>query len=295
MPELPEVEIVARQLARQIVGARIQAVAVHWPRVVAHPDVATFVAELPGAQILAVMRRAKYLLLQLDGDRTLLVHRRMSGNLLLIAPDEQDTPAARDPYCRVSLALDDQRELRFSDPRKFGRMALWSNAELPQVFSVLGPEPLDPAFTPPALAARLHGHRRAIKAVLLDQAIVAGLGNIYADEALFAAGIHPLRPADALTPAEIARLWAAMRAVLTAGIASGGTSFGRHRDVWGQAGSNLRNLAVYRRGGEPCVTCGTPITRIVRGGRGTHFCPHCQPAAGETIAVAGTLANIQGA
>jgi len=283
MPELPEVEIIALQLQQQIVGARIHAVMVYWPRAVAYPDIKTLMAELPGARIIAVSRRAKYLLLHLDGARTLLVHRRMSGNLLLVSEGERDTPAGADPYCRVSLALDDGRELRFSDPRKFGRVALWPDEQLPVVFSTLGPEPLDPAFTVSALADRLVGQRRAIKTVLLDQSVIAGLGNIYADEALFAARIHPLHRASALMPDEIARLHEAIRKVLMASIESGGTSFGRHRDVWGRAGGNLSNVAVYRRAGEPCVRCGTPITRIVLGGRGTHFCARCQLATAEQI------------
>jgi len=281
MPELPEVEIVVRQLQRQIVGTRIWTVTVHWPGVVAHPDVATLLTELPGAQILAVARRAKYALLHLNRARTLLIHRRMSGNLLLVMPDQQDMPA-HDRYCRVCFTLADGQELRFSDPRKFGRVALWPDAKLPEVFRALGPEPLDPSFTPAMLAARLAGNKRAIKVALLDQSVIAGLGNIYADEALFAAGIHPLRPASTLALDEIVRLYRAIQTVLVASIETGGTTFGRHRDVWGQAGSNLSNVAVYRRGGQPCVRCGTTITRIVLGGRGTHFCAQCQPAMVET-------------
>ena len=141
----------------------------------------------------------------------------------------------------------------------------------------LGPEPLEDAFTPAALAARLAGHAGAIKAVLLDQRVVAGLGNIYADEALFRAGIHPLRPAASLAAEEIARLHAGIQGALTTGIAHGGTTFGRHRDVYNEAGVNLEHVEVYRRTGQPCLRCGAPIERIVVAQRGTHFCPHCQP------------------
>ncbi|HEX6800187.1 MAG TPA: zinc finger domain-containing protein, partial [Ktedonobacterales bacterium] len=143
--------------------------------------------------------------------------------------------------------------------------------------AALGPEPLAPEFTPAALGARLAGRRRGIKALLLDQTAVAGLGNIYADEALWRARIHPLRPAGSLSPAEVRRLHEGIRGALETGIEHGGTTFGRHRDVNNEAGRNLEHVAVYRRTGQPCPRCGTPIQRITVAQRGTHFCPHCQP------------------
>ena len=145
-------------------------------------------------------------------------------------------------------------------------------------FAALGPEPLEDDFTPQVLAERLAGRQRPIKAVLMDQAVVAGLGNIYADEALFRAGIHPLRPAASLTTEEVARLHAGIQGALRTGLEHGGTTFGRHRDVYNEAGVNLEYVEVYRRTGQPCLRCGTPIERIVVTQRGTHFCPHCQPA-----------------
>jgi len=279
MPELPEVEYVARQLRQTIVGRALSAVQVNWPRAIAHPDAATFCAELPGARILRVDRRAKFLLVSLSGDQTLLIHRRMTGNLLLFpaAADQRSWADVPDPYDRVVFLLDDGRRLVFTDPRKFGRIALYPLSELSAALSGLGLEPLSDEFTPAALAALLAGRARQIKPLLLDQTCIAGLGNIYADESLFRAGIHPLRRAATLTPAEITRLHAAIHAVLELGIEHGGTTFGRHQDLWGQAGRNRDHLAVYQRAGEPCLRCGAPLVRIIVAQRSAHFCPTCQP------------------
>jgi formamidopyrimidine-DNA glycosylase len=210
----------------------------------------------------------------LDGGDALLIHRRMSGNLIFLPPEK------RDPWARVIFSLDDERTLVFSDPRKFGRTLLVRQNEVGDIFADLGPEPLEDGFTAAELATRLRGSRRAIKAALLDQAVVSGLGNIYADEALFRAGIHPLRPAATLTSEEIARLRDAIRETLLVGIEHGGTTFGRHRDVFDEAGTNLDYLNVYRRTGEPCRVCGQPIERAVIAQRSAHYCPHCQPLAG---------------
>lgn len=270
MPELPEVEYVARQLQHELMGRTITSVELLWPRCVAMPDPAEFDARLSGQRVERIGRRGKYLLVGLDGGDTLVVHRRMTGNLTLLPSGVEIS------YTRARFILDDERTLAFSDPRKFGRLALVADAELPTFFVALGPEPLDTAFTPAALAARLAGRSRGLKALLLDQAVVAGLGNIYADEALFRARLHPLRSGDSVTPDEIAALHAAIQAALTEGIAHGGTTFGRHRDIYDQAGTNLDYIQVYRRTGEPCPRCGTSIARIVVGQRGTHFCPRCQ-------------------
>jgi formamidopyrimidine-DNA glycosylase len=270
MPELPEVEYVARQLHAELIGRRIASVEVLWPRTVEGMAPAEFAAHLVGRTFVDVGRRAKYLLLDLDDGQVLSIHRRMSGNLIFLAPGE------RDPYARVALALDDGRRLVFSDPRKFGRLALATRAEPPESFAALGPEPLASDFTPQALAARLAGRRRALKALLLDQSVIAGLGNIYADEALWRAQLHPLRPGASLTPEEVVALHAAIQETLRSGIEHGGTTFGRHRDVFNEAGRNLEYLDVYRRTGEPCRRCGTPIARTVVVQRGTHYCPACQ-------------------
>ncbi len=270
MPELPEVEYVARQLRASLIGRRIERAEVLWARTVEPTEPDEFTRRVAGRMVRSVGRRGKYLLLELDAGLSLAIHRRMSGNLIF-APR-----GAEVPYVRVRFALDDGRDLLYTDPRKFGRVTLLETGEQTVGMAALGPEPLSAEFTPAALAARLAG-RRAIKALLLDQTAVAGLGNIYADEALFRAGIHPLRPAGSLTPVEIRRLHAGIRSALETGLAHGGTTFGRHRDVNNEAGRNLEHVAVYRRTGLPCTRCGTPIERISVAQRGTHFCPHCQP------------------
>jgi formamidopyrimidine-DNA glycosylase len=273
VPELPEVEYVSRQLRLELLGRRIVSVAVEWPRTLGGMEPAEFVARITGQTVREIGRRGKHLIVELDGGDTLVIHRRMSGNLIFLSPDE------RDPWARVVFGLDDGRTLVFSDPRKFGRVLLVSEGELGDIFAGLGPEPLEDGFTPAELEARLHGSRRAIKVALLDQSVVVGLGNIYADEALFRAGINPLRPAASLSSDEIARLRDAIRETLLLGIENGGTTFGRHRDVYDEAGTNLEYLNVYRRTGEPCHICGQPVERVVIAQRSAHYCPHCQPLA----------------
>ena len=273
MPELPEVEYVARQLRATLISRRIVGVEVRWERTIAGATPAQFAAAVVGRSVTGVGRRAKYLLLTLDDGALLIIHRRMSGNLLLWAAGEPEPL-----YLRVAFTLDDGRRLAYTDPRKFGRIALVApGGEPPAALAALGPEPLEDEFTAAALQARLAGRRGAIKGTLLDQRVVAGLGNIYADEALFRARIHPLRPAGSLSPEEVARLREGIRGALETGIAHGGTTFGRHRDIYDEAGINLEFVEVYRRTGQPCPRCGAQIERIVVAQRGTHFCPHCQP------------------
>ena len=303
MPELPEVEYTARQLRHAIMGATIQDTLVFWERTIGHPDLADFLAEIADRRILAVRRRGKFLVMDLDANLILTIHRRMTGNLLLLPPGwEVDTslretdPAAWDrkgpifckgaipcdqadpetSYCRVCFNLADGRRLLFTDPRKFGRIELWPREREAEALEGLGPEPLSDEFTVEGLIQSLAGRRGAIKQVLLSQDVIAGLGNIYADEALFYAGIHPLRRADSLTPAEVQRLHEGIVAVLTLAIENGGTSFNEYRDLWGEAGDNYSHVRVYHQQGKPCVRCGTPVERIVVGQRGTHFCPNCQ-------------------
>jgi formamidopyrimidine-DNA glycosylase len=273
MPELPEVEHVARQLREGLIGRRILAAQVSWPRAVSGMEAAEFEARLRDRLVQDVGRRGKHLLIVLDGDETLVVHRRMSGNLVF-AP-----PAADAPYVRVSFDLDDGRRLLYTDPRKFGRLALLDAGELEASLATLGPEPLAPEFTPAVLAERLAGRDRGLKALLLDQSVVAGLGNIYADEALYQARLHPLRPASGLTSEEVAALHAAIQDVLRTGIEHGGTTIGRYRDTNNEAGTHREHLEVYQRTGQPCPRCGTPIHRIVVAQRGTHYCPSCQRLA----------------
>jgi formamidopyrimidine-DNA glycosylase len=275
VPELPEVEHVARQLRAELLGRRIVSVAVHWPRTLGGMDPSEFAARLTGQTVRGIGRRGKHLIVELDGGDALVIHRRMSGNLIFLLQEE------RDPWARVVFGLDDGRALVFSDPRKFGRVLLLRQDALGDLFSGLGPEPLGNGFTAEELAARLSDSSRPIKAALLDQSVVAGLGNIYADEALFRAGVNPLRPAALLSLEEIVRLRDAIRATLLLGIENGGTTFGRHRDVYDQAGTNLEYLNVYRRAGQPCRACGQPIERVVIAQRSAHYCPHCQPLPGS--------------
>ncbi len=286
MPELPEVEYIARQLREEVVGRRITRARVLWDRAIQGREARAFEADVAGRTITAIGRRAKYLLLTLgaaedtpaDADqRVLIIHRRMSGNVTLATADEMAHGVETfDPYTRVDFALDDGRHMVFSDPRKFGRIALITPAALAAYFATIGPEPLEAAFTAEALGQRLANHRGPIKATLLDQSVVAGLGNIYADEALFRARIHPLRPANSLTPDELQALRDGIQGALETGVAHGGVTFGRHRDIYNEAGTNLAHVEAYQRTGEPCVRCGAPIRRIVVAQRGTHYCPECQ-------------------
>jgi len=312
MPELPEVEYTARQLRASVVGKTIQDAAVFWERTIGHPDLADFLAEIAGRTIEGVRRRGKFLLLDLSGNLFLSVHRRMTGNFLLLPvgweidthlretdlatwnvkgpvfketepPADRSISVATRPitlsqtfYCRVCLNFTDGERLLFTDPRKFGRVELWSRDHEDEAFAGLGPEPLDGTFTPEQFTEALSRRKTAIKPALLAQELVVGLGNIYADEALFYAGLHPLRPANSLTPKEIRTLHEGIITVLTNGIEHGGTSFNDYRDLWGEAGDNYNHVLVYQKDGTPCVRCGTAIERIVVTQRSTHFCPACQ-------------------
>ena len=271
MPELAEVEYVARQLRDSVIGATIATVDVRLERIINHPSPADFAEMLLEQRIESIDRRAKLLIIYLTNELVLLVHRRMSGNLRLIAANDEE-----DRYSYVRINFTDGRALLYSDPRKFGHLALWRKEQLPDLLAHLGPEPLEPSFTPTQLATIVGKSGRAIKAVLLDQSAIAGLGNIYADEALYMAFIHPQRPANSLTTDEIERLHNAIRTVLTIGIEHGGTTFGRHQGLFGEAGTNLDHLKAYHHTGMPCERCGTIMQRIVVAQRGTHICPHCQ-------------------
>jgi formamidopyrimidine-DNA glycosylase len=270
MPELPEVETIARGL-QGVVGRRIVGVEVRWARTIAGQEPASFVRRLQGKRILKVGRRGKWLILALEGGDRLLIHLRMSGRLVL-----EPGGAEEDSYTRVLLSLDDGRRLRFSDPRKFGRMVLTATPD--EVLGCLGPEPLGGGFTPQRLVEMLAGRRAQLKPLLLSQRFLAGLGNIYTDEALWRARLHPMRRSDTLTTEEIAQLQQAIRRVLEQAIAWQGTTLDDRGYVGagGQPGNFAGKLAVYGRAGRPCFRCETPIVRIVVGGRGTHICPVCQ-------------------
>jgi len=343
VPELPEVEFTARQLRTAIIGATIRQAVVFWEPTVGHPDLPDFLAQIADRDILDVRRRGKFLVIDLGGELILTIHRRMTGNLLLLPPGwEIDTslknsdpiawnikgpsfswgptegptkpvdtsistpvgvdlsspspiyrPSVDFPqpdekakennvspsdllYCRVCLNLVDGRRILFTDPRKFGRIELWPSEHEQEALKGLGQEPLSEDFAVDILAKQLSGRKGAINQVLLNQEVIAGLGNIYADEALYYASIHPLRSANSLSPAEIQLLHRGIVSVLTLGIEHGGTSFSEYRDLWGEAGDNYNHVRVYHQQGKPCPRCGTPIERIVVGQRSTHFCPTCQ-------------------
>ena len=269
MPELPEVETFVRALRRPLLGRTIVAARNDWPRHIALPPPDELAARIAGRRIEAIDRRGKYLVFTLSDDANLIIHLKMTGHLS-VAP--ADTPP--DPYAHTVFALDDGRELRFRDPRKFGRVYLVRDPA--QVVGPLGPEPLAEAFTADELAARLAGRRRVLKPLLLDQTFIAGIGNIYADEALFYAGIRPTRRSDSLTAGETAALHAAIQKVLGMGIEREGASIGTYVKADGEMGDMQNAVAVFRRTGQACYTCGWPIERIVLGGRSTHFCPGCQ-------------------
>jgi formamidopyrimidine-DNA glycosylase len=288
MPELPEVEMVVRGLRRSLVGRTIVGVEVRWTRSVIPPTPTTFARRLSGQVVTDVRRRGKWLVIVLGGGDTLLVHLRMTGQLVLVPgvgggygkPFYEGGECADDRHVRVLFFLDDGRRLRFSDARKFGR--LWLVDDPAGVLGELGPEPLGGDFTAARLRDMLAHRRGRIKPLLLNQRFLAGLGNIYTDETLWRACIHPLRRADTLSPAEVQRLHRAIRSVLRAAIAAGGTTLsdGTYQQADGRSGEFASQLAVYGQVGQPCPRCGTTIERIRVSQRGTHFCPHCQPPQG---------------
>ena len=266
MPELPEVQTIADALATLIVGQAITAVSVLWAGVVDRPEPALFVDALCGRRILEVGRRGKYLLFRLDDDRWLVMHLRMTGEMRVVPMSEP-----LDRHDHLVFRLEDGQEWRFRDQRKFGRAYLVDDPA--QIVGRLGPEPLSPAFTASHLAAVLAGRRAPIKSLLLDQRIVAGIGNIYADESLYHARIHPLSEGGALDEAQREALVWAVRTVIQQALAEMGTTLRDYRRPDGSLGNFQNRLQVFRRTDEPCPSCGAPIRRIVVGGRSTHFCP----------------------
>lgn len=273
MPELPEVETVARDLRGAITGRRIEHVTVDRPDVVRYPDGRMLPALLTGQSFEAVERRGKYLLLSLDSGDELMVHLGMTGHLLVT---DADAPVAKHTHIRA--VLDDGRELRFDDARRFGRVAYGSRDALSEtrVLPRLGVEPLSDDFSQERLDAVLRTTTRTVKAALLDQKGVAGLGNIYIDEACFLAGVRPTQRCNRLTRKQRAALLEAIRHVLSAAVANRGSSVDDYRDVWNARGSNQERLLVYGRGGQPCFTCGRPLNHTVTAGRTTVYCAKCQ-------------------
>ena len=280
MPELPEVETVRRSLLPSLTGRRITSVALQaFPAVISGLDPETFSALVTDRWVVGIRRRGKYLLIDLDDDSGFIVHLRMTGNLTVLSAT---TPAVR--FEQIAFMLDDGQSLRFSDQRKFGRIEYRAADNRDPLESKLGPEPLGRGFTSLYLISRLRNRTAPIKALILDQRILAGVGNIYADEALFRSRIHPLTPAGQLNASQIASLVRSIKTVLRSGIAYRGTSFSSYRDGNGEAGSNQLHLRVYGRGrkGEPCLRCGHPLVTLTAGGRTSHVCLRCQPFFPET-------------
>ncbi|HNP70458.1 MAG TPA: bifunctional DNA-formamidopyrimidine glycosylase/DNA-(apurinic or apyrimidinic site) lyase [Kouleothrix sp.] len=275
MPELPEVEHAARSLGEQIVGRTIVAVTrLDWERMVETPAVDQFLDLIQGRVVRAAGRRAKWIVLTLDDGWSLALHLRMSGSLTVHGP-----AAEPDAYTHLVLLLDDGRQVFFHDTRKFGRARLLDAAGLAALDSAHGVEPLTDAFTPELLAALLRRYNARIKPLLLNGRLIAGIGNIYADEALWNAQIHPLRQSASLSDEEVARLHSGIRLALLQGLEHGGSTLRDYRNGYGVAGSNQNHFKVYGRAGAPCPRCGTPIEKIVVAQRGTHLCPYCQPIA----------------
>ena len=275
MPELPEVETIRARLAPRLEGRSLEHVEIVDPRLTRPEPPEAIAAELEGERITAVGRRGKYLVFAFESGRHLLVHLRMTGNLQHPAQGG----LAADPYRRAVVRLDDGSDVAYRDVRRFGTWALLEPGELDDYFAArrLGGEPLERGFTTRTLTRALQGRRAPIKAALLDQRAAAGVGNIYADEALWRARIHPLRPAGSLDGDEIARLRKAIRAALEMGIARQGATLRDYRDPEGRRGRMQDEFKVYGRAGEPCPRCGTPIEKTRAGGRGTWYCPQCQP------------------
>ena len=272
MPELPEVEQVRKTLSPHVVGKTIKAVQVMLPRLIQYPSAAEFAAKLTGKTIENITRRGKYLRLNVGPELYMLVHLRMTGALLAVKKD-QGEPA----YAKIKFVLTGDEDLWFTDIRTFGTLYLIDhNDKVIDGYATLGPEPGSKELTAEYLSTACLKKTGAIKAVILDQKIIAGLGNIYADEALFAAGILPNRKANSLKKEEYAALVKAVNTVIAQGIKNHGTTFRNYQDADGHQGNNVKYLMVYGRKGEKCKKCGTELLQIKVAGRGSVYCPHCQ-------------------
>ena len=292
MPELPEVETVRIGLSALLPGKRIAHVAYDWPR--GFPNTATDVASyLVGAHITAVKRRAKVLMIELDSEYSLVIHLKMTGQLVFRGqhqrfgaghPNASLVGELPDKSTRVTFVFDDGSRLFFNDQRKFGWVRLLPTIEVPNIdfFQKVGPEPLAEDFTAADFAARMRRRNNSgIKAVLLDQTVVAGVGNIYADESLWVAKIHPLSRVRDIGDTKLHQLYKGLVSILSLSIEKGGSTDRNYVDAEGKRGSYLSFANVFRREGNPCPRCGTTIIKLRVAGRGTHVCPHCQPAPKE--------------
>jgi formamidopyrimidine-DNA glycosylase len=286
VPELPEVETVRVRLEPVLTGRRFERVEINDARLVRPYDPAEVAAELEGERVAAVERRGKYLIVRFETGRVLLIHLRMTGSLRHVRP-EPGGPAGLqdDPHRRAVVTLDDGSDVAYRDVRRFGTWLLLEPGELGGYLATrVGDEPLDALFTAARLGDRLAKRRAPIKAALLDQRTLAGMGNIYVDEALWRARIHPLRPAESLDRDELRRLHRAIRTTLERGIARQGSTLRDYALPDGGSGSMQDEFKVYGRGGEPCDRCGTPIVKTRVAGRGTWFCSECQAARSASSA-----------
>lgn len=277
MPELPEVETLVSDLRPHITGRRLQRVDLRFPAIVRSPEPERFAELVEGRTVTALTRRGKYLLHHLAGPPAgadlLVVHLGMTGHLTCASPADDLAP-----HTHLVIHLDNGMEYRYRDPRRFGRVLAGSEAQLvaSRAMPRLGPEPLDPEFRAADLYRRLHPRRAPLKALLLDQAVLAGVGNIYADESCHRARVRPDRPGSSLSRPAAARLHRALRESLTVAIANRGSSVNSYLDAWGNLGRQQEELLVYGRGGEPCFRCGRPLAVVRLAGRTTVFCPRCQ-------------------
>ena len=269
MPELPEVETIKNELLPYLIEHPITGVILFWEGIVRQPSAEEFRSRLIGQKITGIERRGKYLILELASGEALIIHLKMTGSLLL-----KPASAEADRFTRAILFLDNETGLHFHDPRKLGVM--WLVKDKNTVVDKLGPEPLEAIFTPQILAQRLSKRTAPIKALLCDQSFVAGIGNMYADEALFFARIHPLRSGKDLSQDEVERLHHAIQQVLWAAIGNKGASIDTYLRPGGEVGTAHFQFQVAHRGGQPCPVCGTPLERIPIRNRGSYFCPRCQ-------------------
>jgi formamidopyrimidine-DNA glycosylase len=272
VPELPEVETVRSMLEPMLAGRRLDDVEIRDERLTRPFDPATVAAELEGQRVAAVGRRGKYLVVRFESGRALLVHLRMTGSFRRLENAADETA-----HVRAVLTLDDGTRVGYRDVRRFGTWLVVEAEQIDEYLGArLGAEPLERGFGPTALAGRLANRRAPIKAAILDQRTMAGLGNIYADEALWRAQVHPLRPAKELEPDEVRKLHRAVRRALEIGIARQGATLRDYAQPDGRRGTMQLEFRVYGREGEPCTRCGTPIAKTRVGGRGTWYCPNCQ-------------------
>jgi formamidopyrimidine-DNA glycosylase len=269
MPELPEVETTARALSQPLVGRTVTGMWNDWPKHLATPILPEFRLRIVGKRFHSVGRRGKYLVFHLDEPETMLVHLKMSGHLAVVPGVE---PASK--HVHTLFELDNGDELRFRDTRKFGRVYLLQDPQT--VLGKLGPEPLSDTFTPDVFYTMLRRRKRILKPLLLDQTFLAGVGNIYADEALHFAAVRPTRISNTLSSSESEALHAGIQKALNLGISREGASIDNYRKPDGSMGSMQNVLVAYGRAGEPCNRCGGIIEKIVLGSRSTHFCPQCQ-------------------